>query len=97
MTNTNKDKKLSITARFWGLLHRLVSWPSIAIKARNDQKDKYLYNMGYDWAAGAILRGEETPRSIDVKIWGPTRNTFDCGAEMATHKLIRLGVIEDDS
>lgn len=49
---------------------------------------------GYDWAAGALLRGEETPMSIDAYTNGNDRTAFDFGADEACRKLISLGVVK---
>ena len=51
---------------------------------------------GYNWAAGALLRGEETPMSIDAYTSGNDRTSFDFGAEDACSRLINLGVIVND-
>ncbi len=67
-------------------------------KKRNERKRKKLFNRGYDFAAGSLLRGEETPISLESKWWrSPNSNEFDSGVGAATSKLIDLGIVEDDS
>lgn len=67
-------------------------------KKRNEQKRKQLFNRGYDYAAGSLLRGEETPISLESRWWhNVDNNEFDSGIMAATAKLIDLGIIEDDT
>ena len=51
---------------------------------------------GYDWAAGALLRKEETPASIEAYACDTDRNEFDRGAYAACDKLVGLGVIAEN-
>lgn len=51
---------------------------------------------GYNWAAGALLRGEETPGSIESCQYLPMWTSFDSGTIKAIEKLLELKVIEDD-
>lgn len=53
------------------------------------------YINGYDYAAGALLRGEETPKGIEDKVWD--QSDFDKGAYDAINRLLFTHVdIEDD-
>lgn len=67
-------------------------------KKYRDRREEKRFNDGYDYAAGALLRGEETPLSLEAQWWrNPYSGTFDSGIRAATYRLIDLGVIEDDS
>jgi hypothetical protein len=52
------------------------------------------YIAGYDYAAGALLRGEETPQSLEDKVWEV--EDFERGIFDASFILTRSGVIKDD-
>ena len=68
-------------------------------KKYTKRKEKNLFISGYNYAAGALLRKEETPMSIDSNCWGfesSSSHYFDLGCDMAIEELIRLKVIEDD-
>jgi len=54
-----------------------------------------LYRRGYDYAAGALLRKEETPRTLEAR-QGQDKNAFDAGMNMAIFDLVRLKAVEDD-
>lgn len=63
-----------------------------------ERKKQARFNRGYDYAAGALLRGEETPGSLEAKWWhNPYSDEFDTGVMTATKRLINLNVIEDNS
>lgn len=51
---------------------------------------------GFDFAAGAMLRGEETPLSLDAMQSNDYRDSFDFGMDDAIDCLVRLGVVEDN-
>lgn len=53
------------------------------------------YLRGYNWAAGALLRGDETPASVDIHTYGCS-DPFDRGANDATARLIALGAVVND-
>ena len=65
-------------------------------KKRKERNNTRQYNDGYDYAAGALLRKEETPLSIDAKIHWAYSNKFDSGIIGAMNKLISLGIIKDN-
>jgi hypothetical protein len=52
------------------------------------------FSRGYDFAAGALLRGEETPFTLVAKIW--TRDSFDDGILKAIDRLVSAGIVIDD-
>lgn len=52
------------------------------------------FNRGFDYAAGALLRGEETPQSLEAKVWEV--ESFDRGMFAATDKLVQAGLIQDN-
>jgi len=54
------------------------------------------WKEGYNWAAGALLRGEETPISIEAYTYNNNKEAFDFGSEEAVNKLIELNIILDD-
>ncbi len=66
------------------------------LKNYQDKKKDEARINGYNWAAGSLLRGVETPASIDAYVSGNDRTAFDIGAEDACKKLIGLGIIKDD-
>jgi hypothetical protein len=43
-----------------------------------------------------LLRGEESPISIDAYTHGQDRNAFDRGADAATDRLVELKIVEDN-
>ncbi|RLB94673.1 MAG: hypothetical protein DRH26_00530 [Deltaproteobacteria bacterium] len=61
---------------------------------RKEKKKFQTWTKGYDWAAGALLRGDETPVSIEAYTNCCDRDSFDLGAEAATKDLLSLIVIE---
>ena len=64
---------------------------------RTNKLHKEEYDRGYDFAAGILLRGEETPNSLMGKYGNSDSwDLFDEGANDATNHLIREGVIEND-
>lgn len=65
--------------------------------AREKLINKRLYDRGYNWAAGELLRLEATPLVIQSYYeCNGERNCFDAGAEDAVNELVRLGVVKDD-
>jgi hypothetical protein len=76
------------------MIARFLAWRA----KRREQRELVLENAGYDYAAGALLRGEETPISLEAQWWrNPYFGAFDRGIMRATYRLIDLGVIVDDS
>lgn len=77
-------------------------YPFLVIKKwnleRTNKLHKEAYDNGYDFAAGILLRGEETPKSLTDKYYGNSDSwdLFDEGANDATNHLIREGIIKND-
>ena len=66
-----------------------------AIKARRERKAKLksvaLYNRGFDYAAGALLRGEASVQQLEAEADNPfDRNEFDQGMVEAIRRIERL-------
>lgn len=61
----------------------------------NDRNNKYFID-GYDWAAGVLLREEETPKSVSNYTNSHRRTAFDDGADAAVRKIVLIGAVEDD-
>jgi hypothetical protein len=66
------------------------------------KKEKYAaqWQESYDWAAGKLLRGEETPLSIELT-YGirnniNENNPFHSGVSAAINKLLELKAIKND-
>jgi hypothetical protein len=67
-------------------------------KGRRLAREAQLERNGFDYAAGALLRKEETPISLEAQWWHNTNSgAFDRGVMRATYTLIDLKVVEDDS
>jgi len=60
-------------------------------KKRKQQKINNEWKDGYDWAVGSLLRGEETPLSIEAYSYGMETDSFDKGASAGINRLINLG------
>jgi hypothetical protein len=64
-------------------------------RIRKDKCIKSQYKKGYDFAAGKILRREETPLSLDeMQDMDPC--SFDRGMNAAINYLVILKVVEED-
>lgn len=88
------ENKSSNAAGDEGTSSRKPSW----WQRRKERKRIRKFNAGYDYAAGALLRGEETPISLEAQWWHNIyADEFDSGVMAATFKLVDLGVIVDDS
>lgn len=53
------------------------------------------YNNGYDYAAGALLRGEKTAKGLKAYFFGSESDSFDIGIVDAINKLQHLGFIKE--
>ena len=79
-------------------------WPQIfqayteAVERRERHKEQAKtseYLRGYDWAAGRLLRGDESPISLDA--WTQGRyNPFDRGIDAAIKAFCEQTNTEDD-
>lgn len=54
------------------------------------------YREGYNYAAGALLRYEETPASLQAYTYGSS-DVFDKGINAACRDLLEARIIEDDT
>ena len=64
---------------------------------KGKQKTKRdLYDRGFDYAIGAIARGEKTPLVLDAEQYGADRNQFDVGMDNAIDYAIQHGLVKDD-
>lgn len=62
---------------------------------RRDRIAQEKYDDGFDWAAGALLRKEDTPQSLDAQIC-ERHHPFDRGATAAIDLLVEIKLVEDD-
>lgn len=67
------------------------------IQKRKLKAEKSQYIAGYNYAAGALLRGDETPISLESQYCYGNWTPFDRGANDAMVRLIRGGIVEDDN
>lgn len=74
------------------MFKKLKAWTARRDEIRRTKE----FIRGYDWAAGALLRGDETPMSIEVCMCASMWTSFDSGCIAATGKLLDLNVIKDD-
>lgn len=72
-------------------------------KKRREKAEAEAYRRGYDYAAGALLRGDGSPEYYEQLAQtgetfgeGGTHKCFDRGIRGAIDKLVELGVIVDD-
>jgi len=71
----------------------LSSW----LKKRKQKAEKELYNRGFDYAMGVIIRGEKTPLVLDAEQWREVpRNLFDVGMDNAIDYAVQHGLVKDD-
>ena len=50
------------------------------------------YIRGFNWAAGQLLRQEETPESIEASLWRLNHDAFDIGILDATRAFTKLEI-----
>ncbi len=74
------------------LTKTLKNW-SMALKVKRGKKE---FKRGYDYGAGVLLRGEESPMSLESYVWSHPESQFDRGVIAATDKLVAEGVVEDN-
>ena len=71
---------------------KIIKW----FQERKQRVDQDLYCRGYDYAAGALLRGEKTPLVLNAEQVDYNRNLFDFGMDAAIAKVTELGIVKDD-
>lgn len=87
------------------LIARFQSWNT----SRKNARHKREFDDGYDWAAGALLRGELSPFDVqfwceyditEFEFWTTSRSVqpypFHIGAIEATNTLCHTNTIKDD-
>lgn len=70
--------------------------PMTLLATWKNRKRESEFSAGYDWAAGSLLRGEQTPYSIESICTFQSTHYFDRGALVALDHLIRRAAIVDD-
>lgn len=68
----------------------------IPLAERKVLRRKEDHDRGFNLGAGTLLRGEETPLSLESKVYRNEYTVFDYGMLAAAEKLIKLGVIKED-
>lgn len=74
------------------MFNKIKAWTA----RRDEIRRKKEFIRGYNWAAGSLLRKDETPVSITSCMYKSMWTIFDSGAIAAIEKLIDAKVIEDD-
>lgn len=74
------------------MLGQLRAW---LVKWRDERRTRR-FNSGFDYAAGALLRGEKSPFDLDVETWILDRDEFDLGIDAAIDAAVRHGVVIDN-
>lgn len=64
--------------------------PKAWLQGRRMAMDDQDWRNGYDWAAGAILRGEETAETVIQKTEFDCTHPFDRGARSAAYRVQQL-------
>lgn len=78
-------------------LYRYTFIPWLENKKARDRRR--LYIQGYDYAAGAIVRGDQCPMELQYEYDTPfpgDRNNFDRGMEDAVDFLVKIGFVKDN-
>jgi hypothetical protein len=65
-------------------------------KKKRERRQRNLLNRGFDYALGAIARGEKTPLALDAEQFGHYRNQFDVGMDKAIAYAVLHGLVKDD-
>ena len=66
------------------------------LKERSIRKDEDLRNNGYDYATGALLRGDKTPCELEAEQDRDSLDAFDYGMDAAILRLVLLGIVKDN-
>ena len=78
------------------LIENIKNWITIRRLEKEQRNFKRAFCMGYDYAAGTLLRGDESPFSLESYAWQNSYTPFDQGISAATDKLVEKGVILDN-
>jgi len=65
-------------------------------KTRKEKKKQEQFNRGFDYAIGAIARGEKKPLELDAEQTCMDRNQFDVGMDQAIAYAILHGLTKDN-
>ena len=71
---------------------KIMKW----FQERKQRIKKDAYDSGFNYAIGAIIRGERTPIYFDSILWRKEWSNFDHGIDTAVDKAIELGIVKDD-
>ena len=75
-------------------------WLKEGLQKRKRRNETALYDRGFDYAIGALVRGHKTPRELNTEqAWeevGESRNSFDYGMNAAIRDAIKLGIVKDN-
>lgn len=74
------------------IFDKYYTWKSTRQKA----KAKKHRIAGYDWALGALSRGEITPSGIDALTYDIEHSSFESGMDDAIDYMLKHNLIEDD-
>jgi len=76
-----------------GFLYVYYKW----VNRPNKQNKEVLHRRGYDYAAGALLRKEKTPRELDEQQQPQfERDDFDRGIDSAISDAVKSNLCVDD-
>ena len=71
---------------------KIMKW----FQERKQRIKKDVYDSGFDYAIGALVRGEKTPLALDAEQSRVDRNQFDVGMDNAIDYAIQYGLVKDD-
>ena len=66
------------------------------IERGKKRREKAQRDQGYDYAAGALLKGTETPESLDAYSFSSPYTAFDKGVRDAITDAVVKGLVKDD-
>ncbi len=86
---------------FWRTLKQLIHRPLLYLERRKKAEDLRLFKGGFDFAAGALLRGDLSAQMLDQFVvqsscFDKRVDPFDDGCLCALQRLLQLGAIEDN-
>ena len=65
-------------------------------RIRKEKKERAHFERGFNYAIGAIARGEKTPLALEAEHIESTWDSFDVGINSAIAYAIRHDLVEDD-
>jgi hypothetical protein len=71
---------------------KIIKW--FQKKKQQVKHDQYV--SGFDYAIGAIARGEKTPLALDAEQYAAPRNMFDVGMDNAIDYAVQHELVKDD-